>query len=124
MIREDNDWIRQLFECVDAKDVEGFLGYLTDDVKFSFGNAPAVTGKDSVRKSLEGFFASIEGLSHRILETWVHPETVICQGEVTYTRIDNSQVTIPFANILRMEGERIKEYLIYIDITPLFSKED
>ncbi len=124
MIREDNDWIRQLFECVDAKDVEGFLEYLTDDVKFSFGNAPAVTGKDSVRKSIEGFFGSIEGLSHRIEETWVHPETVICQGEVTYTRIDSSQVTIPFANILRMEGELIKEYLIYIDITPLYSKED
>ena len=104
--------------------MEGFLEYLADYVKFSFGNAPAVTGKDSVRKSIEGFFASIEGLSHRIVATWVHPETVICHGEVTYTRIDSSQVTIPFANILRMEDECIKEYLIYIDITPLFSKED
>jgi ketosteroid isomerase-like protein len=124
VIREDNDWIRQLFECVDAKDVDGFLEFLADDVKFRFGNAPAVTGKDSVQKSIESFFASIEGLSHRILETWVHPETVICNGEVTYTRIDSSQVTIPFANILRMEGECIKDYLIYIDITSLYSKED
>ena len=79
--------------------MEGFLEYLADDVKFSFGNAPAVTGKDSVGKLLKEFLASIEGISHRILETWVHPETVICQGEVTYTRIDNSQLTIPFATI-------------------------
>lgn len=124
MLRKDTDWVRQLFECIDAKDVDGFLEYLTDDAKFILGNAPAVTGKESIRKTLEEFLASIEGISHRIVETWVHPETVICQGEVTYTRLDSSQVTIPFATILRMEDERIKDYLIYIDITPLFSKKD
>jgi len=55
------------------------------------------------------------------LETWFETGTVICQGEVTYTRSDDSDITIPFVNILRMGGNRIREYLIYIDIKPLYS---
>ena len=119
MAGKDIDWVRQLFESLDAMDTEGFLRFFADDARFRFGNEQTVTGKDDIRKAVEDFFSSIGGLKHRILETWVHAETVICQGEVTYTRTDNTKVTLPFVNIWRMEGDRIIEYLIYIDITPL-----
>ncbi len=100
-------------------DTEGFLGYLEEDALLRFGSAPAATGKKAIRETLDGFFASIKGLRHEILETWFQGESVICHGEVTYTRTGGSDVTIPFANIWRMRGKRISQYLIYIDITPL-----
>ena len=118
---EDAGWVRQLFDCVDAMDTEGFLGYLADDAIFRFGSSPAVAGKEAIGETVEGFFATIKGLSHEIVETWLQGETVICQGQVTYTRTDGSEVTIPFVNIWRMQGKLISEYLIYIDVTPLFS---
>jgi len=118
---DDAAWIRRVFASVDAKDTETFLSFLEDGAQFRFGSAPAVAGKEAIRNAVDTFFASIRGLRHEILETWLHTETVICQGRVTYTRTDGSELTLPFANIWRMRGDRIQEYLIYIDIQPLYS---
>jgi limonene-1,2-epoxide hydrolase len=118
---KDSGWVKKLFNSIDAMDVGAFLDFLEDDARFRFGSAQAVAGKEAVREAIEGFFASIKGLRHEIVETWFHGETVICQGRVTYTRIDDSSVTLPFVNILRIRGDRIGEYLIYIDINPLYS---
>lgn len=114
-------WIKRVFTSVDAKDTETFLSFLDDKGEFRFGNMPAAVGKKAMRNAVDAFFANIKGLRHEILETWRHAGTVICEGRVTYTRIDGSEVTLPFANIWRMRNNLIKEYLIYIDIQPLFS---
>ncbi|MCP4262959.1 MAG: nuclear transport factor 2 family protein [Planctomycetes bacterium] len=118
---EDDGWVKRLFSSVDKMDTEAFLGFLEDDALFRFGSEQVVTGKEAIGKTIEGFFASIKDLRHDILETWFVADAVICQGEVTYTRVDDSDITIPFVNILRMQGNRIREYLIYIDIKPLYS---
>ncbi len=118
---EDAGWVRELFSSVDNMDTEAFLDFLEDDALFRFGSEQTITGKEAIRETIEAFFASIKGLRHEILETWFEAGTVICQGEVTYTRKDDSDVTIPFVNILRMGSNRIREYLIYIDIKPLYS---
>lgn len=103
-------------------DVEAFLDFFENDASFRFSNAPAVKGKEAIRQAVGGFFASIGRLRHEILETWLEDKTVICRGDVTYTRTDGSKITLPFATIWKLAGERmIKEYLIYIDINPLFS---
>jgi len=39
---------------------------------------------------------------------------------VTYTRHDSSTLTVPFANILRFEGDLIDEYLIFLDVSELY----
>ncbi|MBW7990226.1 MAG: nuclear transport factor 2 family protein [Planctomycetes bacterium] len=118
---KDAGWVERLFSSVDNMDTEAFLDFLEDDASFRFGSEDAVTGKEAIRETIEGFFASIKGLRHEILETWFEGETVICQGEVTYTRANDSNITIPFVNILGMGGNRIREYLVYIDIKPLYS---
>ena len=82
-------------------------------------NDSSVDGRAVGRGAVAGFFASVKGMKHVLLGTWEHPDAVIVQGEVTYTRPDDSEVTLPFANIWRMQGELIDDYLIYIDITPL-----
>lgn len=114
-------WIRKLFQTIDAKDTESFLSFLSDDAQLRFGSAPLVVGKDAIRGAIDGFFAGIEALQHRIMQTWEHPDVAICQGEVTYTRTDGSQVILPFMNLFAMEGDRIQEYLVYIDMGPLYS---
>jgi ketosteroid isomerase-like protein len=118
---EDTGWVRRLFAAVDAKDTEMFLSFLHDDARFRFGNAPAVTGKDAIRAALAAFFGSIRGLRHEIPYIWFQAETIICEGESTYTRTDGTTVTIPFVTLWRMRGERIQDYRIYIDMQPLFA---
>ncbi len=114
-------WIRELFETIDAMDTDHFLSFLADDAHFRFGNAPVVVGTEAIGRAVNSFFSSIRGTRHRLLATWEHGDVVICQGEVTYTRKDAAQVTIPFVNIFKMEAEKIKRYQIYVDVTPLYT---
>lgn len=112
---------RQLFTAIDKRDANGFVSFLTDNASFRFANAPAVSGKEGIRQAVRGFFAQIKGLSHRIDELWQQGNTVICEGEVVYIRLDGSRLTVPFVDIFRLEKGLIANYRIYIDISTLFS---
>lgn len=116
-------FVRRVFDSVDTKDTETFISFFEEDTQFRFGSAPVVTGKEAIHNAVDGFFASIKGLRHEIFETWSDAGTIICQGQATYTRTNDSKVTLPFVTIWRMRGERIREYLIYIDIQPLYSTD-
>ena len=112
--------VNDLFQSVDSLDTAKFISFLTDDVTFRLGNAEAASGKGTVEAMVGGFFGSISGMRHEIFEIWEHPNTVICQGNVTYIRKDSSELSVPFANILKLDNDLIKEYLVYVDISELF----
>jgi limonene-1,2-epoxide hydrolase len=40
---------------------------------------------------------------------------------VTYTRKDESTLTVPAVTIWRVRNKKIDEYRIYIDVAPLFA---
>jgi len=113
-------WIIGLFSCIDRKDADGFASYLTEESTFQFGNAEPVHGREPIRRVVAQFFASIASVEHCIVETWAPSGTVICRGTATYTRLDSSQLRVPFANILKLEGALIREYLIYVDVSALY----
>jgi hypothetical protein len=48
---------------------------------------------------------------------------VFCEGEVTYTRKDRSEITLPSFNLLKMQDGKVREYLIYADVTPLYQPQ-
>jgi hypothetical protein len=112
--------IDSLFESIDSKDTEGFSSVLDENVVFRFGNMEKVNGKEGVVSAVQGFFESIYSLSHRIDDIWTVENVVICHGTVTYTRHDSGLLTVPFANIFKMNGHLIREYLIYADISGLY----
>lgn len=114
--------LRDLFAAVDARDTERFAGFLTEDVVFRFGSAPEVEGRDNVRQAIEGFYTTIAGLGHKLINTLAAGNILVCEGEVTYTRHDASAVTLPFANVFELEDRLISGYRIYIDIAPLYAE--
>jgi limonene-1,2-epoxide hydrolase len=111
----------ELFAAIDASDTERFLSFLTAEASFRFGSAPAVFGAEAIGEAVGGFFASIAGCRHSIARIVVDGDVVICEGEVTYTRHDESQITLPFANILECAGDLIANYKIYVDAGPLYN---
>ena len=116
-----DEWIGDLFRYIDAKDSDKWLEFLTPDASFRFGNGAVVEGKDAIRESVCAFFASISALRHELADVWNHPDAVICRGEVTYTRLDGSTLTIPFVNVLKLDGSLIRNYLVYADVSELYS---
>jgi ketosteroid isomerase-like protein len=115
------DWLDGLFTAIDAKDTSSFLEYLTDDALFRFGSAPAARGKGEISAALDGFFSSIKGLTHSLGNVLENESTIVCEGEVAYQRMDDSEVTLPFTNVFEVNGALVSHYKIYIDIAPLYA---
>ena len=117
---ETGNWVRQLFKSIDNQDTEAFLAFLSDNVFFQFGNIEPVNGKTAVGDVISGFFDSIKALHHDITDMWEQDGVVICHGVVTYTRHDSSTLSVPFSNIFKLDGDLVREYLIYVDVSSLY----
>lgn len=113
--------LRQLFATIDAGDGAAFARYLTPDASFRFGNAPPAVGRAAIESAVNGFFGSIRCCEHRLLRWWSTPTTEAVQGEVTYTRLDGSRLTVPFVNVFLLDGALIREYQIHIDASQLYA---
>jgi ketosteroid isomerase-like protein len=114
-------WLEKLFETIDAQDAEGFAGFLTEDAVFRFGNGEPARGKRAVRDAVAGFFAGVKGLRHTVRESWSHADAVVMHGEVTYTRHDGSRLSVPFANVFKLDGTLVREYLVFADVSQLWT---
>ena len=112
-------WVADLFRAVDSMDADGFVGFMAEDVFFRNGSAEPLRGRDAARNDISSLYARIKGINHLISETWVHGNVVVIHGTVTYTRPDGSTLTVPFADIWKMKGDLIQEYMIFMDSTKL-----
>lgn len=114
--------VREMFATVDRGEIDAFVMYLTPNVRFRFANAEPNLGRGAVRSGLIEFFRNFRTLQHEINDMWVNGNVVLCEQTVTYTRNDDSRVSMPCVNILKFQGPEIAEYLIYIDLSPLFAR--
>jgi ketosteroid isomerase-like protein len=114
-------WMKELFQSIDEMNTEAFLGLLTDDVSFHFGNADPVEGKAAVGEVVGGFFESIRGIRHEVEESFESSDNAVCHGRVIYTRHDGSSLNVPFANVFKLRDGRARDYRIFVDISALYS---
>ncbi len=113
--------LTDLFAAIDRGDAEAFAAFLSADARFRFGNAEPIHGRAAIRDAVAGFFGAIAGAQHTLEDSWDTGNAVVCHGTVRYTRRDGSTLVVPFANVMKMEGERIGEYLIFVDTSTLFA---
>ena len=100
---------------------EAFTRHLSDDVRFTFGNSETVVGRDEVRDVWAGFCDGIAGVSHEVIEQFEQGSATIVESTVTYTRKDNSTISLPVVTIYRGDGDLIEDYRIFMDVAPLFA---
>lgn len=113
--------VQSAFTAVDNSDAEALAGLMTDDAVFRFSNNPEVVGKQNIVPFLEGFFKSIRSTRHDQIEAWEVPGAIVMNGRVTYTRLDGSTYSCWFSNTFRMKEGKIKEYLIFVDNSKLYT---
>jgi len=110
-----------LFAAIDRRDVEAFAQFLSPDAVFRFSAQPEVAGKAAVVAAVQGFFGGIAGIEHALERSWELPDALVCEGQVTYTRLDGQRVSVPFANVLALAPDGlIGEYRVYVDASALF----
>ena len=111
--------IPALFAAIDARDAHAFASFLSPDVEFTFANAPPLLGREQVQAVIAAFFSSLASLRHEVTEHWQSGDTLIMRGQVTYTRHDDSQLNVPFANIFKLRDGLIGDYRIFGDFSAL-----
>lgn len=113
------EYITHLYQHVDNRDAAAVGTHLAPDVRFKFGNSPAVIGQNAAVDANESFFATIAGQSHSIDHVWADGAEIICTGTVHYTRHDNTTTEAAFATVLTVTDDLITDYMIYADISHL-----
>ena len=111
----------EIFADIDRMDAQAFASHLAEDSVLRFANADEVVGRDAIERAIAGFFSTIKGLSHHIVEQWDVDDTTILQFEATYTRMDDRRVTVPAVTIYRRGGDLIDDYRIYVDLAPVYA---
>lgn len=114
-------WMYEYFAAVDNLDLERLLALHTDDTSCTFCNAPTASGKAAMRRMIGGLWQRIQGMSHRVIGAWSlhHGRVGIAELAVTYTRLDNTQLTIKACTILRRNGDLIADLRIHMDLNDL-----
>jgi ketosteroid isomerase-like protein len=111
-----------MFADIDRMDAEAWASHLSDDVVMRFGNADPVHGREACRDALAAFYETIDGVSHSIVGQWETGDAAVFESNVTYTRKDGKDVTVPVVTIARTNDERvISDYRVYIDLAPVFA---
>ncbi len=115
----------EIFATIDRFVPEDFVAHLSEDVVFRFGNADAAVGRNAVRGAVAGFFSSIAGIQHHILDVWeVDQDTTVVRIDVEYRRHDGETVYIPNVDILRWRGDHVADWQIVIDVAPIYAPFD
>jgi len=117
-------WVPELFATIDTMNAENFAEYITEDGEFRWGNFPGIFGRKEIIEFVTNFFASIKGISHEVQGYFGDEnDEVVAYGVVTYTRHNDTKLAVPFANIFKMEGGKVKHYWVHIDSSKLYEED-
>jgi len=109
------------FADIDSLDPDRFVAHLTEAVVFRFGNGEPLLGRAAVRDAVAQFFTSITGMRHNLLALHEVGDIVVVRADVSYTRHDGAVVVVPNADILTYQGDLVRDWQIYIDLTPVYA---
>jgi ketosteroid isomerase-like protein len=109
-----------MFAATDARDIPGFLRYLTDDVAFRFGNAPTLHGHTQVTEALTALFQTVKQLRHTIVGVHGCGDVWVVETVVHYEDRDGRSFSVPACSLLVPRGDRVSDYKIFIDNSGMF----
>jgi hypothetical protein len=107
---------------VDSRRAIGFALNFTEDGKLTFGNFKTLVGRTAITEFTEGFFSQIRSVKHQIDNYWRQGEQLaMVNGRVTFTRLDGSTVTMPYASVSHFtpDGTLLTHHRTYFDPSPV-----
>ncbi|MDZ4755982.1 MAG: nuclear transport factor 2 family protein [Phycisphaerae bacterium] len=111
-------WTQTLFGSLDVMDVEKFISFMTDDVRFQFAGQPEVNGRKATFEYLKGFLGMLDAIVHDLKWQVRNGDTLIVHGLAEY-RAGAGRASVSWINVLTLRGGKIADYLIFVDSVPL-----
>jgi ketosteroid isomerase-like protein len=113
---------RGIFQKVDTMDPHALDEVFAEDGTMVFGNGEPLVGREAISAGCGAFLSILQGLRHRILNEWQVDADTIAETEVTYTRLDGKEISIPAVSIWRVRDDGlIASYRVYFDVAPIYA---
>jgi hypothetical protein len=114
---------QRVFKAVDSFGPGALAELLAEDARFVFGNAKPLVGREAITGGIQGFFSTIRGLRHRLLNDWYAGADTIAETEVTYDRLDGTCVSVPAVSIWHVRDDGlIDDYRVFVDLAPVYEQ--
>ncbi|GAB3947397.1 hypothetical protein GCM10029976_076600 [Kribbella albertanoniae] len=111
-----------VFRAVDTQDFDAFAAMLAEKSTFVFGNQEPFVGIEAILAGNAAFFSSVQRTEHHINRVWTVGPTTLAETDVTYTRLDGQEVTLPALSTWDVdEAGLITSYQVFADLTPVFT---
>ena len=111
--------LRQVIEAWQAKDIDGVLSHMADDIVWHYAAAvlPPVRGKAAARKLLGRFQADMHAIQWRIFAHAEAGDRLFVEGVDDYRTADGRRVATPYAGVLEFRGDLIASWRDYVDLS-------
>lgn len=116
---QDRPWYETYYAEIEAKDISILERWHTEDTVLQLGNHAPVHGRDGARAVMEHFWPTIERMHHHFTKVITEGDDVVLEADVTYTRLDGSEVTVASATTCELRDGLIAAQRIYVDMAPL-----
>lgn len=109
-------------KVLDAKDIEGYGAFLSDDCVLQSNNNPPTGGKVAILKYLSQYWSTFGSLTHDLLNIYVSDSAFVLEALNHYHRQDGKPVTLrAVAFTDRNESGLVTSVRFYTDTTELFA---
>jgi limonene-1,2-epoxide hydrolase len=110
--------LRQVIQAWQAKDIDGVLAHMHDDIVWHYAAAahPPVRGKVTARKLLERFQTDMHGIEWRIFAHAESSNRLFIEGVDDYRTTQGHRVAAPYAGVLEFDGDLIIGWRDYVDM--------
>ena len=113
---------RSIFQKVDTMDPHALDDVFAEDGRLVFGNNEPLVGLEAIAAGSGAFLSTLQGLRHRILNEWSIGADTIVETEVTYSRLDSKEVSLPAVSIWRVRNDGlIVDYRVFFDVAPIYA---
>jgi uncharacterized protein (TIGR02246 family) len=113
---------QRVFQTVDAMEPDSMAALFAADATMIFGNNEPLAGREAIAAGVAGFFSTINGLQHRIINDWRAGADTIIEAEVTYHRLDGKEVSLPAVSIWHTGDDGlIDDYRVFFDVAPVYA---
>ncbi|MFC5216616.1 nuclear transport factor 2 family protein [Streptomyces coerulescens] len=111
-----------LFAKIDRGELHAVADLFAENATMVFGNGEPLVGREAILTANLAFMETVAGLRHRIVDAWTVDATTIAVTDVTYTRLDGREVTVPAVSIWRVGGDGlIIGFRVVLDLAPVYA---
>ncbi|MCL1470591.1 nuclear transport factor 2 family protein [Argonema antarcticum] len=118
--------VRKMFVAVETNDVDKTVSFFSKDAFYKVANNDPVYGHQGIKDLAGPVMQMFKKVSHEIKAMWeLGGDTVVCEMVLSYTRQDDKVFKLPCCDTIRFDDNNlIRELRAYLDLNPLFAKDE